>query len=161
MKSIMLSDLKHSPFSLTTFAYQAGLRSQGIPAWKSLIMAHKRKQISSLDIIQKAVEANLIPAQLLDDQEYINAVENCIYLHYLKQPESNTAFLIDKFWSKLSHLADRILMYSSLKLFFRRAYRNTAPEKPCTQPINSKQRRDFDQNWQTFDRQLLILRSWF
>jgi hypothetical protein len=157
MKSITLSDLEHSPFSLVTFAYQAGLRSQGIPAWKSLITAHKRQQVSSLDIIQKAVEAKLIPAQLLNNQEYVNAVDNCICLYYLKQPESKTALLTDKFWSKLSYFTDRLC--SPLGLFFRRAYRNPTPEVSYTQPINSKQ--DFNQNWQTFDRQLFILRSWF
>jgi hypothetical protein len=157
MRSIALSDLEHSPFSLVTFAYQAGLSSQGIPAWKSMIIAHKRQKISGLDIIQKAVEANLIPAQLLNDQEYLNAVENCIYLYYLKQPESNAASLKVKFWSKVAHLVKRI--FSPLVRCFRRVYRNIAPKKTYTQPIHSKQ--DLDQNWQTFDKQLLMLRPWF
>lgn len=88
MGSIILDDLKYSPFSLVTFAYQAGLRSQGIPGWRSLITAHQHQQISSLDIVQKAVEANLLPTQLLTNQEYINAVETGFYLYYSKQPES-------------------------------------------------------------------------
>lgn len=49
MRPIILSDLKHSPLSLVTFAYQAGLCCQGIPDWKPLITAHQHQQISSLD----------------------------------------------------------------------------------------------------------------
>lgn len=76
MRSVVLDKLKHSPFGLVTFAYQAGLRSQGIPGWESLITAHQHQQIDSLDLVQKAVEANLLPSQLLSDQDYLNAVDN-------------------------------------------------------------------------------------
>jgi hypothetical protein len=164
MKSIVLSDHKDSPFSLVTFAYQAGLRSQGIPGCKSLITAHKRQRISGLDIIQKAVEANLIPAQLLSDQAYVQAVENCIYFYYLKHPESSAISVknsvINKFRLQLSNLAKRVLTYSLklLKLFFKQAYRNAAPKQSCTQLIDSK--RVSDQNWH-FEKQLLMLKSWF
>ncbi|NJO40615.1 MAG: hypothetical protein HC769_19860 [Cyanobacteria bacterium CRU_2_1] len=174
MRSILLSDLKHSPFSLVTFAYQAGLRSQGIPGWKSLITAHQRQQVSGLDLVQKAVEANLLPAQLLNNQEYINAVDNGIYFYYLKHPESNTVSFIDKVWTTLSYLADRILMYSQLGLSSRRAYQgNKIPKDSCTQSINLKtqpinleqlnleQQWELEQNWQTFDRQIFMLRSRF
>ena len=65
MRAMMLDELKHSPFSLVTFADQAGLCSQGIPSWESLITAHRHQQISSLTLVQKAVEANLLPSQLL------------------------------------------------------------------------------------------------
>lgn len=167
MRRIILSELKHSPFSLVTFAYQAGLRSQGIPGWNSLITAHQRQQISSLDLVQKAVEADLLSAQLLTNQDYLNAVDNGLYLYYSKQPESKVVPLIDKLWTKLSYLANRILMDSQLGLFFRRSYqRNEIPGDSCTQPINLKQlnpiqQRELDQNWQTFDRQLFTLRSRF
>lgn len=169
MRSINLSDLKHSPFSLVTFAYQAGLRSQGIPGWKSLITAHKHQQIGSVDLVQKAVEADLLPAQLLNNQEYINAVGNGLYLYYLKHPESNAVSFIDKFLKMLPHLAERILMYSQLKLFFGRSHqRNEIPESPCnysidlrTQSTHLKKQRELEQNWQTFDWQIFVLKSWF
>ncbi|MBD1868844.1 hypothetical protein H6F95_16330 [Cyanobacteria bacterium FACHB-471] len=100
MRSIILDDLKHSPFSLVTFAYQSGLCSQGIPGWRSLITAHQHQQISSLDLVQKAVEANLLPTQLLTNQEYINAVDTGLYLYYSKQPEpkavSSSRQVLDK-----------------------------------------------------------------
>ncbi len=108
MRSIILDDLKYSPFSLVTFAYQAGLCSQGIPGWKSLITAHQHQQISSLDLVQEAVEANLLPSQLLANQEYLSAVDNSLYLYYLKQPESETVSLTGKIWTKLSPLAEQI-----------------------------------------------------
>ncbi len=120
MRSIILSELKHSPFSLVTFAYQAGLRSQGIPGWNLLITAHQRQQISSLDLVQKAVE-----------------VDNGLYLYYSKQPESKVVPIIDKLWTKLSYLANRILMDSRLGLFFRRSYQRNEIPGSCTQPINS------------------------
>jgi len=96
MRPIIPSDLKHSPFSLVMFAYQAGLCSQGIPGWKSLITAHQHQQIGSLDLLQEAVEANLLPSQLLANQEYLSDVDNSLYLYYLKQPESETGSLTDK-----------------------------------------------------------------
>lgn len=104
MRSIILDDLKHSPFSLVTFAYQAGLRSQGIPGWKSLITAHQHQRISSLDVVQKAVEANLLPAQLLMNQDYLNAVDTGLYFYYSKQPELKPVSSIDKFWANLFQL---------------------------------------------------------
>lgn len=111
MRSIILDDLKHSPFSLVTFAYQAGLCSQGIPGWRSLITAHQHQKISSLDVVQKAVEADLLPAQLLTNQEYINAVENSLYLYYSKQPESKAVPPADWFWIKLSRFTNRISIF--------------------------------------------------
>lgn len=101
-ETYILDDLKHSPLSLVTLAYQAGLCSQEIPGWKSFIVAHQHQKISSLDLVEKAVEAYLLPAQLLTNQEYINAVETGLYLYYSKQPELKAVSLIDKFWTKLA-----------------------------------------------------------
>lgn len=153
MRPIILDDLKHSPFSLVTFAYQAGLCSQGIPGWRSLIVAHQHQEISSLDLVQKAIEANLLPAQLLTNQEYINAVETGLYLYSLQQPESKAVSLIDRFWTKLFQLA---------KLF---QLKDKNPGNLCAQsielqqPIGLKHQRSLDKDWQNFDRQLFMLKS--
>ncbi|MBD1868836.1 hypothetical protein H6F95_16290 [Cyanobacteria bacterium FACHB-471] len=147
MRSIILDDLQDSPFSLVTFAYQAGLRSQGIPGWRALITAHQHQKINSLDIVQKAVEANLLPTQLLTNQEYINAVETGLYLYYSKQPESKAVSLVDKFWVKLSQLT---------KLF---EPKGENPGNLCAPSISLKQQRSLDKDWQNFDRQLFVLRS--
>ena len=68
--------IETSPFSLVSLAYQGHLRSQGISSYGVLIMAHRQRQISALDLVQAAVNTNLLPTEFLENSKYLKAVEN-------------------------------------------------------------------------------------
>ncbi|MCC5634433.1 hypothetical protein LC593_00925 [Nostoc sp. CHAB 5844] len=66
------------PFNLVGLAYQGQLKNQGIPAYGSLVQAYLTRQISAKDVVRSAVLANKLPSQVLNDQEYINAVKDTL-----------------------------------------------------------------------------------
>ena len=87
MQCLVQDTIETSPFSLVSLAYQGDLRSQGIPSYEALITAHRHKQISALDLVQKVVEANWLSSDLIN-QEYLKAVENSFLFYYLSHPLS-------------------------------------------------------------------------
>ena len=69
------STVQLKPFNLVYLAYQGYFRREGIPSYASLITAYRTGQISALDIIQSAVNANRLPSEVLTNRAYISAVE--------------------------------------------------------------------------------------
>lgn len=70
------SDVTHiTPFNLVTLAYQGYFREQGIPGYGALIVAHQAGRISAEDLVQSAARANKVSLQVLNNQEYLNAVK--------------------------------------------------------------------------------------
>jgi hypothetical protein len=64
------------PFNLVGLAYQGGLKQQGIPSGGSLISEGQRGNITPKDLIKAAVNANKLPSQFLNNQDYISAVSS-------------------------------------------------------------------------------------
>ncbi|MEH2139704.1 hypothetical protein [Nostoc sp.] len=62
------------PFSLVTFAYQGGLKQHGIPSGETLVFETQNRNIMAKDLVKAAVNADKLPSQLLNDQNYLSAV---------------------------------------------------------------------------------------
>lgn len=83
------STLENSPsaqeqttaFNLVTLAYQGFFQEQGIPSAGALLQAYRAGDISAEDLVRSAIEANRLPPEVLDDREYMAAVQS--YLNVL------------------------------------------------------------------------------
>ncbi len=64
-----------TPINLVSLAYRGYFRNQGIPGYGVLITAYRSGKISAQELVQIAVEANRVSAEVLSDSGYINAVE--------------------------------------------------------------------------------------
>ncbi|MCC5603750.1 hypothetical protein [Nostoc favosum] len=64
------------PFNTAFLAYQGGFKEQGIPSGSALIFEYQIGNLTAKDVVQAAVRANKLPAQLLNDAGYLNAVES-------------------------------------------------------------------------------------
>jgi hypothetical protein len=62
------------PFNLVTFAYQGGLKQHGIPSGETLVFETQNKKIIAEDLVKAAVNADKLPSQVLNDQNYLSAV---------------------------------------------------------------------------------------
>ncbi|MEH2463948.1 hypothetical protein [Nostoc sp.] len=62
------------PFNLVNFAYQGGLKQHGIPSGEALIFKTQNRNIIAKDLVKAAVNANKLPSQVLNDQNYLSAV---------------------------------------------------------------------------------------
>ncbi|MEH2223265.1 hypothetical protein [Nostoc sp.] len=62
------------PFNLVTFAYQGGLQQHGIPSGGALVLKTLNRNILAKDLVKAAVNADKLPSQVLNDQNYLNAV---------------------------------------------------------------------------------------
>ena len=62
------------PFNLVSLAYQGGLKQQGIPSGGTLISERQNRKIVGEDLVKAAVNANKLPPQILNDQNYLSAV---------------------------------------------------------------------------------------
>ncbi|WP_375506995.1 hypothetical protein [uncultured Nostoc sp.] len=62
------------PFNLVTFAYQGGLKQHGIPSGETLIFKTQNRNIIAKDLVKAAVNADKLPSQVLNDQNYLSAV---------------------------------------------------------------------------------------
>ena len=62
------------PFNLVTFAYQGGLKQHGIPSGEALIFQTQNRNIIAKDLVKAAVNADKLPSQALNDQNYLSAV---------------------------------------------------------------------------------------
>ncbi|MEH2455526.1 hypothetical protein [Nostoc sp.] len=62
------------PFNLVSLAYQSGLKQQGIPSGGTLISERQNRKIVGEDLVRAAVNANKLPPQILNDQNYLSAV---------------------------------------------------------------------------------------
>ncbi|MEH1924595.1 hypothetical protein [Nostoc sp.] len=62
------------PLNLVTFAYQGGLQQHGIPSGEALVLGTQNRNILAKDVVQAAVNADKLPSQVLNDQNYLSAV---------------------------------------------------------------------------------------
>ncbi|MEH2382977.1 MAG: hypothetical protein V7K27_29505 [Nostoc sp.] len=62
------------PFNLVSFAYQGGLKQHGIPSGETLVVETQNKKIIAKDLVKAAVNADKLPSQVLNDQNYLSAV---------------------------------------------------------------------------------------
>ncbi|MDZ8227699.1 MULTISPECIES: hypothetical protein [unclassified Nostoc] len=62
------------PFNLVAFAYQGGLKQHGIPSGETLIFKTQNRNIIAKDLVKAAVNADKLPSQVLNDQNYLSAV---------------------------------------------------------------------------------------
>ncbi|MBD2561983.1 MULTISPECIES: hypothetical protein [Nostoc] len=62
------------PFNLVTFAYQGGLKQHGIPSGGELVIETLNRNIIAKDLVKAAVNADKLPSQVLNDQNYLSAV---------------------------------------------------------------------------------------
>lgn len=62
------------PFNLVTFAYQGGLKQHGIPSGETLIFQTQNRNIIAKDLVKAAVNADKLPSKVLNDQNYLSAV---------------------------------------------------------------------------------------
>ncbi|MEH1837685.1 MAG: hypothetical protein V7L20_02715 [Nostoc sp.] len=64
------------PFNLVTFAYQGGLEQHGIPSGDALIFQTQNRNIIAKDLVKAAVNADQLPSQVLNDPNYLSAVNS-------------------------------------------------------------------------------------
>ncbi|MEH2289339.1 hypothetical protein [Nostoc sp.] len=70
------TDTKYlQPFNIAFLAYQGYLKNQGIPSGGTLLFKYQTGYLTAKDVVQAAIRANKLPAQILNDQSYVNAVE--------------------------------------------------------------------------------------
>ncbi|MBN3922719.1 MAG: hypothetical protein HWQ37_06100, partial [Nostoc sp. NMS4] len=62
------------PVNLVTFAYQGGLQQHGIPSGEALVLKIQNRNILAKDLVKAAVNADKLPSQVLNDQNYLSAV---------------------------------------------------------------------------------------
>ncbi|MHC5675111.1 hypothetical protein [Nostoc sp.] len=62
------------PFNLVNFAYQGGLKQHGIPSGETLVFQTQNRNIIAEDLVKAAVNADKLPSQVLNDQNYLTAV---------------------------------------------------------------------------------------
>ncbi len=71
------SSINHlEPFDLVAYAYQGGLLQHGIPSGGTLVFKTLSSNILAKDLVVAAVNAKKLQPQLLDDQNYLNAVSS-------------------------------------------------------------------------------------
>ncbi|MEI1374050.1 hypothetical protein PQG02_22020 [Nostoc sp. UHCC 0926] len=64
------------PFNTTFLAYQGYFKEQGIPSGGALVSEFQIGKVTAKDVVQAAVKANKLPAQVLNDRSYLYAVES-------------------------------------------------------------------------------------
>ena len=64
-----------TPVNLVSLAYRGYFKNQGIPSYSGLLDAHQSGKITAQRLVQVAVEANRVSAEVLSDSRYLNAVE--------------------------------------------------------------------------------------
>ncbi|PHM09121.1 hypothetical protein CK516_16605 [Nostoc sp. 'Peltigera malacea cyanobiont' DB3992] len=63
------------PFNIAFLAYQGYLKEQGIPSGGTLLFKYQTGYLTAKDVVQAAIRANKLPAEVLNDRGYVNAVE--------------------------------------------------------------------------------------
>lgn len=67
---------KTAPFNLIGLAYQRFFEEQGIPSAEGLLSAYRMRKISGKDVVRSAIQANRLSADVLNDPDYLAAVES-------------------------------------------------------------------------------------
>ncbi|MDZ7965617.1 MAG: hypothetical protein RM368_11680 [Nostoc sp. DedSLP03] len=70
------TDTKYlQPFNIAFLAYQGYLKEQGIPSYGTLLFKYQTGYLTGKDVVQAAIRAKKLPAEVLNDRGYVNAVE--------------------------------------------------------------------------------------
>ncbi|MBD2559996.1 MULTISPECIES: hypothetical protein [Nostoc] len=64
------------PFNTAFLAYQGYFKEQGIPSGSALVFKYQTGNLTAKDVVQAAIKAHKLPAQVLNDPGYLNAVES-------------------------------------------------------------------------------------
>jgi hypothetical protein len=64
-----------TPINLVHLARNGYFQEQGIPSHMSLTRGIEQGQVKGKDVVKAAIEANRIPAELLNDASYVNSVD--------------------------------------------------------------------------------------
>lgn len=64
-----------TPSNLVEQAYRGYCRSQGIPSYDTFITAYLEGKITAKDLVKCAIATHRLPSQMLDNQDYLNAVD--------------------------------------------------------------------------------------
>jgi hypothetical protein len=65
-----------TPFHLVNLSYQGYFKKQGIPSYGTFISEYRQKKINARDLVKAGIEHYMLSADMLNDQEYINAVDS-------------------------------------------------------------------------------------
>ncbi|MCC5668774.1 hypothetical protein LC653_34215 [Nostoc sp. CHAB 5784] len=68
------------PFDTAFLAYQGELKTQGIPSGSALVFEYQRGNLSAVDVVKAAINAKKLPVQVLNDKNYLSAVESQLQL---------------------------------------------------------------------------------
>ncbi|MBD0345192.1 MAG: hypothetical protein ICV63_10295 [Coleofasciculus sp. Co-bin14] len=71
-----ISNDKLTPFTLVRLAYQGFLKDQGIPSGEGLLDAYQNRDISAKKLIESAIQAKRLPAEALNDSDYLVDVDS-------------------------------------------------------------------------------------
>ena len=66
-------------FDLVHAAYRGRFKDWGIPAYARLDQAYRGRQITGLDLVEAAIEANQLSAIAIEDKNYVEAVDTNLY----------------------------------------------------------------------------------
>jgi hypothetical protein len=64
-----------TPFHLVFLGYQGYLKNQGIPSYGIFVSEYQLMNIHGRDLVKAGIEARLLPADTLMNQEYVHAVD--------------------------------------------------------------------------------------
>ncbi|MFN6462612.1 MAG: hypothetical protein RMZ41_012290 [Nostoc sp. DedVER02] len=64
------------PFNVAFLAYQGAFKEQGIPSAGTLLSEFQIGNLTAKDVVQAAIKANKLPAKVLNDRGYVNAVDS-------------------------------------------------------------------------------------
>lgn len=65
-----------SPYDVIFMAYQGGFREQGIRGYGAFIEGCYQGQLTAKKIVAAAIKANRLPADAIDDQAYLKAIDS-------------------------------------------------------------------------------------
>jgi len=68
-------EITTTPFDLVSLAYQGFLESENIPKFNRLIFAYRTGRFEVEDLVQAAINTRRLPAEAINDQRYLSAVE--------------------------------------------------------------------------------------
>ncbi|MEH2044710.1 hypothetical protein [Nostoc sp.] len=68
------------PFDAAFLAYQGNLKAQGIPSGSASVFQYQTGNLTALNVVKAAVNAKKLPAQALNDKDYLNTVESQLTL---------------------------------------------------------------------------------
>jgi hypothetical protein len=65
-----------TPFHLVFLSYQGYFKKQGIPSYGAFISEYQLMNIHARDLVKAGIETHLLPADTLNSQEYVHAVDS-------------------------------------------------------------------------------------